>query len=136
MLCVCREKKLHSLNLNQECPADRSVSVKTVHDVDKDESLFCHSHIGRYVSLPFARLILGSMAERGLAEFESAQATQNSVNVWIYWKPLAAWADVLNSCVEKRGLNSGSIVTLYELLNGDDFHGEGKVDCILHHSLS
>jgi ESCRT-II complex subunit VPS25 len=55
--------------------------------------------------------------------------------VWIYWRTPEEWAALVEAWVEATG-QRGSVMTLYELVEGDATLGEGELYPLHYHHLS
>lgn len=102
------------------------------------EDLFHNRRIGRRLALADAREVLEFMRRDGRAEFvdggagddgAGAGATNGSGEagdvVWIYWRTPEEWAALLEAWVDETA-QKGTVLTLYELSQGEDTLGTGE----------
>lgn len=65
-----------------------------------------------------ARLLFEQLVQQGNAEWEGADKTR----CLIIWRTVDEWANLIYTWVQESGL-AGSVLTLYELLHGEDSAG-------------
>ena len=76
--------------------------------------------------------VLDEMVKRNKAAWISGNRINNSVNnikskVIILWHGIAEWAQIVYKCVDRIG-GIGSIYTVYDLFEGDDYVKEGNLN--------
>ncbi|KAI1369902.1 ESCRT-II complex subunit-domain-containing protein [Xylaria arbuscula] len=132
ILSYCAHHKLYKLSLTSPSTAD----------------LFHNRHIDRRLSLADAREVLEFLRRDGRVEYiksGNSSATAAALNsltgvgddggddsgggggdvVWVYWRTPEEWASLIESWVEETA-QKGTVLTLYELSQGEDTTGTGK----------
>ncbi|KAG9510475.1 Vacuolar protein-sorting-associated protein 25, partial [Fragariocoptes setiger] len=103
----CVSKNIHQLNIREWL----------------GKSPFANDSIDRRLTLDALKLIMNSLSEKKFAEWTDKQHE----SCIIYWRPPAQWGQIVYDYVKKQSLQN-SVLTFYELLNGDEtkdceFHG-------------
>ncbi|TGZ83817.1 ESCRT-II complex, vps25 subunit [Ascodesmis nigricans] len=104
ILTYCRHHRLFTLELSTALDSD----------------LFHNKALNRRLKPADAVEVLEAMRKDGLVEWVDG-ATRSTVLV--YWRKPAEWAEVLYRWVESVG-QKGSVLTLWELVNGEMTEGE------------
>ncbi|KAK3349320.1 ESCRT-II complex subunit [Lasiosphaeria hispida] len=119
VLAYCRHHRLFKLALS-----------------DDAADLFHNRTLNRRLSLADAREVIEFLRKDGRAEYATATGTGTATAaadggggdvVWIYWRTPEEWAGLVEGWVEETA-QKGSVLTLYELTEGDatrgtEFHG-------------
>ncbi|KAK4077113.1 uncharacterized protein Triagg1_4080 [Trichoderma aggressivum f. europaeum] len=106
-----------------------------------DSDLFFNRAIDRRLSPPDIREVLDFMRKDGRAEFirpgasnGAADASSSSASdaasgdvVFLYWRKPAEWAALVEAFVEETA-QKGSVLTVYELTEGENTRGTGKLN--------
>jgi ESCRT-II complex subunit VPS25 len=110
VLSYCRHHRIFKLPLS---------SSPTV-----GEDLFHNQKLNRRLSLADAREVIDFLRKDGRAEYVSGGDKEGDV-VWIYWRTPEEWASLVEAWVEETG-QKGSVLTLYELTEGEGTRGTGE----------
>jgi len=84
--------------------------------------LFVHKAIKRKLLAPSLKIILAKMAREGQAAPDPPKQTSSYL---LYWRKPDEWGSLIYDWVAENGLNS-SIMTLYEITEGDLSHTTGR----------
>ncbi|KAH6894379.1 ESCRT-II complex subunit-domain-containing protein [Thelonectria olida] len=90
-----------------------------------DSDLFFNRRLERRLQLDDIRDVVEFMRKDGLAEYVGGGNTGDVI--FVYWRKPEEWAGLVESYVEETG-QKGSVLTVYELVEGDgtkgsDIHG-------------
>ncbi|KAL2133790.1 hypothetical protein VTI74DRAFT_1687 [Chaetomium olivicolor] len=107
-----------------------TVTTTTTPSSELDTSeLFFNRRINRRLSLADIREVIDFLRKDGRAEYVSPSSAEGGGGdvVWIYWRTPEEWASLVEAWVDETG-QKGSVLTLYELVEGDgtrgtEFHG-------------
>ncbi len=122
----CREKRVFFL----DCAPGSS---------DLRSELFTNAQIERSVNPTFAAALLSHMVATGAARWErdldskktskaSAPPQQGSQRAIIFWRRPEEWAELIYDWIKETGQNK-SILTFYELVDGDLAQSTGEAEC-------
>ncbi|KAK4128438.1 ESCRT-II complex, vps25 subunit [Parathielavia appendiculata] len=140
VLSYCRYHRIFKLSLSGN-------GTTTTSERDTTE-LFFNRKINRRLSLPDIREVIDFLRKDNRAEYVTSSSSFSSTNtsatgmdgtpaaaggggggdiVWIYWRTPEEWAALVESWVDATG-QRGSVLTVYELVEGDgtrgtEFHG-------------
>lgn len=104
-----------------------------------DSDLFYNRGIDRRLSPPDIREVLDFMRKDGRAEFlrpgesngaadaSSSAAAAGGDVVFLYWRKPEEWAALVEAFVEETA-QKGSVLTVYELTEGENTRGTGKLN--------
>ncbi len=139
VLSYCRHHRIFKLPLS----ASISSSDPPQSQSQIAEDLFHNRKLNRRLSLADAREVVEFLRRDGRAEYVSFSSgsggllTKDGITgggsgsggtgdvVWIYWRTPEEWAALVEGWVEETG-QKGSVLTLYELTEGDATRGTGK----------
>lgn len=113
ILSYCRHHRLYKLSL--------SPSSSTSEPAGADE-LFHNRKLDRRLSTADIREVIEFMRKDGRAEYVGQ--TPGDV-VWVYWRSPEEWAGLIEEWVDATG-QKGTVLTLYELTEGDATRGAGE----------
>lgn len=134
ILDYCRHHRIFSLS---PLPSTSDTAAKShTAAADPHKSLFANHAIQRALSPESIRQILAHLVEHKQAAWEehltgasakpkSSNSGSASPKTYIYWKTPAQWGDAIYQWVMATGQNK-SIMTLFELTEGDLVQGRGK----------
>jgi ESCRT-II complex subunit VPS25 len=94
-----------------------------------DSPLFHNKALGRKLSLQDARDIVDWMASKEggeRTEWIGAGKGKTSEKCWVYWRRPEEWAGVVEAWIDGTG-QKNSVLTLYELTEGDATVNQGKL---------
>lgn len=97
------------------------------------EDIFFNRKLNRRLALADVREVIDFMRKDGRAEYvgESEGAGTGGDVVWVYWRTPEEWAALVEAWVDETA-QKGTVLTLYELTEGEGTRGTGK----LHHMLT
>ncbi|RUS32794.1 putative methyltransferase-domain-containing protein [Jimgerdemannia flammicorona] len=107
--------------------ADRDEGIRKSYSLSLIFNTHC-LHPGR-LPLEALQVIIDDMVKQGTAEWDVAGATGRQLQktqCFIYWRKPEEWANYISSWVSDNGMNN-SILTLYEIANGDNTEGTGEI---------
>lgn len=146
VLAYCRHHRLFKLSLsgqpttttttitNPSSPSTEAAGVA----LDTTE-LFHNKRINRRLALPDIRAVIDFLRKDGRAEYVSSSSAPSSSSAaeggggggagggdiaWIYWRTPEEWAALVEEWVDATG-QKGSVLTVYELVEGDGTVGAG-----------
>ncbi|KAK4154332.1 ESCRT-II complex subunit, partial [Chaetomidium leptoderma] len=148
VLAYCRHHRLVKLSLSGNPTTTTSNSTTDKKEQDSPHprdttELFHNRRLNRQLSLPDIREVISFLRGQGRAEYIDSSSSSTSGGggggeedeagggggdmVWIYWRTPEEWAGLVEGWVEGTG-QKGSVLTVYELLEGDgtrgaEFHG-------------
>jgi len=95
-------------------------------EVDTSE-LFHNRKLNRRLALADIRSVIDFLRKDGRAEYVSTGKKEPSEGdlAWIYWRTPEEWAGLVEAWVDATG-QRGSVLTVYELIEGDGTLGTGK----------
>lgn len=88
--------------------------------------LFTNTSIERSIDLPFLKIILQELVKRGQGEWKKDHKNKEPTTLMLYWKTPQDWANQIYQYVSNTG-QLNSVMTVFELLNGDDTVSECKL---------
>lgn len=89
-----------------------------------ESDLFYNRALDRRLSLADMREVFDFMRKEGRAEYVGGGSAGDVV--FVYWRKPEEWAGVVESFVEETG-QKGSVLTVYELVEGEGTRGTGKL---------
>lgn len=146
VLAYCRHHRIFKLPLNtttsnttdQQQPsssttAATSSSLSPPQQQPSVEDLFHNKALNRRLSPPDVRDLIDFLCKDGRAEY----CVPGGDVVWVYWRSPEEWAQLIEGWVEATA-QRGSVLTLYELVEGDgtlgtEIHGIDRD--MLHRAL-
>jgi ESCRT-II complex subunit VPS25 len=122
VLSYCRHHRIFKLPLS---PAvSTTATTETTAAPTAGEDLFHNRKINRRLSLADTREVIEFLKKDGRAEYVAGGDKDGDV-VWIYWRTPEEWASLVEGWVEETG-QKGSVLTLYELTEGEGTRGTGE----------
>lgn len=101
------------------------------------EDIFFNRRLNRRLALADVREVIDFMRKDGRAEYvggdgggSSAAAGAGGDVVWVYWRTPEEWAALVEGWVDETA-QKGTVLTLYELTEGEGTRGTGKFRHIL-----
>jgi ESCRT-II complex subunit VPS25 len=86
--------------------------------------LFFNRKLNRRLNTADVRELIEFMRKDGRAEYVGGGGATGGDVVWIYWRSPEEWAALLEAWVEETA-QKGTVLTLYELTEGDATRGTG-----------
>ncbi|CAI5759880.1 unnamed protein product [Candida verbasci] len=115
VLTYCEFYKITSLSIDG-IPKFKS----TTEENNALPPIFSNDEIKRNCNSEFKHLILQHLIHQHKAEFINQKKPE--LGIYIYWRSLVGWSDLLYQYVDKTG-QRGAILTIYELTQPDDSEG-------------
>ena len=136
VLAYCQHHRIFRLSLAGQTPVSAPAADHHHHQpppstLDTSE-LFSNRHIGRSLAPEDIRKVIDFLAKDGRAEYvggggggggNSDKANAADL-VWIHWRSPDEWAALVEAWVDQTG-QKGSVLTFYELTQGDATRGTG-----------
>ncbi|KAK3333848.1 ESCRT-II complex subunit [Cercophora scortea] len=150
VLTYCRHHRIFKLSLSGQPPVPTpqatptTTTTTTTANLDittpttttsssssSSDELFHNRKLNRRLSLADAREVIDFLRKDGRAEYVAGGGSSSSKDsgdvAWIYWRTPEEWAALIEAWVDETG-QKGSVLTLYELTQGDatrgaEFHG-------------
>lgn len=123
VLSYCQHHRIFKLSLSPTSTSSTTAAVDT-------DELFHNRRLNRRLALSDVREVIDFMRKDGRAEYEGG-AQQGDV-VWVYWRTPEEWAGRIEAWVDGTA-QKGTVLTLYELTEGEGTRGTGKQD-FTHHT--
>lgn len=139
VLSYCRHHRLFKLSLspnpttsNNPNAADPTAAAVVV----DTEELFHNRKLNRRLALADIREVIDFMRKEGRAEYVSSSSSTSSSSegaggaaaggdvVWVYWRTPEEWAALIEGWVDETA-QKGTVLTLYELVEGEGTRGTG-----------
>lgn len=95
------------------------------------EELFHNRRLNRRLALADVREVIDFMRKDGRAEYVSEGAKGSAADsaggdvVWVYWRTPEEWAALVENWVDETA-QKGTVLTLYELTEGEGTRGTGE----------
>lgn len=142
ILAYCKHHRLFKLSLSAAVPSSSSSAAAPTSDPaarsphsgnagadngaagPRVEELFHNKKLNKRLSLSDAREVIEFMRRDGRAEYVGGGTGDGDV-VWVYWRTPEEWASLVEAWVEETG-HKGAVVTLYELIEGEDTKRAGR----------
>lgn len=114
ILQYCEHYKITSMAI------DGTVKYSQIQDLDTEKlpPLFEKPEISRSANNEFKKIIINYLIHK-LNKAEYIDPKKPELGVFIYWRTLVEWSELLYSFVDKAG-QLGTILTIYELTKSDD----------------
>lgn len=134
VLSYCRYHRLFKLSLS---PGSTTTSDSTVVDT---EELFHNRRLNRRLALADIKEVIDFMRKEGRAEYVGSEGTDGGDVVWVYWRTPEEWAALIEGWIDETA-QKGTVLTLYELTEGEGTRGTGMwcflfQFCLLSDTLS
>jgi len=97
-------------------------------DAEAQEAIFSNKTINKRFSDQAIREVLGVMKAEGRAEPIKPEAAAAAAGdgvplMFIYWRTPEEWAEEIEAWLARTGQQKGSVLTVYEVANGDGTRG-------------
>jgi ESCRT-II complex subunit VPS25 len=128
VLAYCRHHRIVKLTLSGTGTTTTTFSPSSP-DTKKGEVdtsvLFHNRTINRRLTIADIRLVIDFLRKDGRAEYISRSSGEEGGDVvWVYWRTPEEWAGLVEGWVDATG-QKGSVLTVYELVEGDGTRGAG-----------
>ena len=91
------------------------------------EDIFFNRRLNRRLALQDVKEVIDSMRSEGRAEYVGdGDGAGGGDVVWIYWRTPEEWAALVEAWVDETA-QKGTVLTLYELTEGEGTRGTGKL---------
>lgn len=114
ILQFCEHYKITSMTLDGNAKYSQIDGL----DIDKLPKLFDNEEISRSANPEFRKIIINYLIHK-LNKAEYIDPKKPELGVFIYWRTLVEWSELLYSFVDRTG-QLGTILTIYELTKSDD----------------
>lgn len=138
VLAYCRHHRIFKLSLSGDPTTTTSSETITTTASGNGGSgeaatgpdtteLFYNRRINRRLSLADIREVIDFLRRDGRAEYVTAKggSAEGGDVAWIYWRTPEEWASLIEGWVDATG-QRGSVLTLYELVEGEGTRGSGE----------
>ncbi|KAK4134877.1 ESCRT-II complex, vps25 subunit [Trichocladium antarcticum] len=134
VLAYCRHHRIVKLALSSTATTTTTTTTtptpttdSSTTDTTDTTALFHNRALGRRLALCDIRRVVDFLRRDGRAEYISRADQEGGDVVWVYWRTPEEWAGLVEGWVEGTG-QKGSVLTVYELVEGDgtrgtEFHG-------------
>lgn len=135
VLAYCQHHRIFKLPLSPTSTTSSSTSTTAAAPTPAAEDIFFNRKLNRRLALADVREVIDFMRKDGRAEYvggeggAGAAATGGDV-VWVYWRTPEEWAALVEGWVDETA-QKGTVLTLYELTEGEGTRGTGKLCHIL-----
>jgi ESCRT-II complex subunit VPS25 len=133
ILAYCRHHRLFKLSLSSSSSTPSAIpnpSNPTSSDAAADsqptpgpDELFYNRRLNKRLSIADIKETIDFMRKDGRAEYVGGAGAGDVV--WIYWRTPEEWATLIEEWVDGTG-QKGTVLTLYELTEGDATSGAGE----------
>lgn len=133
VLSYCRHHRLFKLSLSPSSTTTSTAATSAAESVVVDtEELFHNRKLNRRLALADIREVIDFMRKEGRAEYVDgggggggggADGSGGDV-VWVYWRTPEEWAALIEGWVDETA-QKGTVLTLYELTEGEGTRGTG-----------
>lgn len=138
VLAYCRHHRIFKLHLNPDSSSSSSshttnnssstavtaaaASAAAASGAPDTSELFHNRRLDRRLALADVREVIDFMRRDGRAEYVGAD--DGGDVVWVYWRTPEEWAGLIEGWVEETA-QKGTVLTLYELTQGEGTRGTG-----------
>lgn len=138
VLSYCRYHRIFKLSLSQTSPTTTATATTTATTTNAThldtEELFHNRRLGRRLAPADVREVVEFMRKDGRAEWvggEGGAARGAGDVVWVYWRTPEEWAALIEGWVDETA-QKGTVLTLYELTEGEGTRGTGESYAMLY----
>lgn len=132
ILSYCRHHRIFKLSLsgigsgssNSNGPSSTSAPGATTTSGPGADELFHNQKIDRRLSVADVKEVIEFMRRDGRADYVGGSGSGGGDVVWVYWRTPEEWATLVEGWVEDTA-QKGSVLTLYELTEGEGTRGAG-----------
>jgi ESCRT-II complex subunit VPS25 len=128
VLSYCQHHRIFKLPLSPT--ASSTASSTTVTTGAAAEDIFFNRRLNRRLALADVREVIDFMKKDGRAEYVGEGDGAGGDVVWVYWRTPEEWAALVEAWVDETA-QKGTVLTLYELTEGDGTRGTGKLRHVL-----
>lgn len=137
ILAYCRHHRIYKLSLSPSSSSFTTTTATAPYNNPPTQSssstqpgadeLFHNPRIDKRLSIADIKETIDFMRKDGRAEYVSPPTAGGAGDVvWIYWRTPEEWATLIEEWVDGTG-QKGTVLTLYELTEGDATLGAGNV---------
>lgn len=128
VLSYCQHHRIFKLPLSPTSTSTNSTSTAPGGSTATAEDIFFNRKLNRRLALADVREVIDFMKKDGRAEYvgESEGAGTGGDVVWVYWRTPEEWAALVEAWVDETA-QKGTVLTLYELTEGEGTRGTGKL---------
>lgn len=132
VLSYCQHHRIFKLSLSPTSSTSSSSAAPGTSSTGTAEDIFFNRRLNRRLALADVREVIDFMRKDGRAEYvgggeggTSASGAGGDV-VWVYWRTPEEWAALVEGWVDETA-QKGTVLTLYELTEGEGTRGTGKL---------
>lgn len=135
VLAYCQHHRIFKLPLSPTSSSTSNSTAATTTPAAANasaEDIFFNRRLNRRLALADVREVIDFMRKDGRAEYvgggEGGSATAAGAGgdvVWVYWRTPEEWAALVEGWVDETA-QKGTVLTLYELTEGEGTRGTGK----------
>jgi ESCRT-II complex subunit VPS25 len=140
VLSYCAYHRIFKLSLSEAAGTATSATAVSIlsglHSAEETqhanvEELFHNRRLHRRLSYADIREVMDFMRKEGRVEYVSSSGSSGSAGaggdvVWVYWRTPEEWAGLVERWVEETA-QKGTVLTLYELTQGEGVRGTGEL---------
>lgn len=134
VLSYCRHHRLFKLSLSPGGSTTTTTTASSTSDptVVDTEELFHNRRLNRRLALADIKEVIDFMRKEGRAEYVGSEGGGEGGDVvWVYWRTPEEWAALIEGWVDETA-QKGTVLTLYELTEGEGTRGTGMCDVFLN----
>lgn len=135
VLAYCQHHRIFKLPLSPTSSSSTTTTSATTTPAAANasaEDIFFNRKLNRRLALADVREVIDFMRKDGRAEYvggdggAGAAAGAGGDVVWVYWRTPEEWAALVEGWVDETA-QKGTVLTLYELTEGEGTRGTGKL---------
>lgn len=136
VLAYCQHHRIFKLPLSPTSSSNSATTTSTATAAATPasaEDIFFNRRLNRRLALADVREVIDFMRKDGRAEYvgggeggSAAAAGAGGDVVWVYWRTPEEWAALVEGWVDETA-QKGTVLTLYELTEGEGTRGTGKL---------
>lgn len=126
VLSYCRHHRLFKISLSPSSTTTTTSAAASESVVVDTEELFHNRKLNRRLALADIKEVIDFMRKEGRAEYVDGGGGDGSGGdvVWVYWRTPEEWAALIEGWVDETA-QKGTVLTLYELTEGEGTRGTG-----------
>lgn len=128
VLSYCQHHRIFKLPLSPTASNTTSTSAAggSNNQTATAEDIFFNRRLNRRLALADVREVIDFMKKDGRAEYVGEGEGAGGDVVWVYWRTPEEWAALVEAWVDETA-QKGTVLTLYELTEGEGTRGTGKL---------
>lgn len=125
VLSYCQHHRIFKLPLSPTTTTTTTTTTTSTAGATA-EDIFFNRRLNRRLALADVRELIDFMKKDGRAEYVGDGEGAGGDVVWVYWRTPEEWAALLEAWVDETA-QKGTVLTLYELTEGEGTRGTGKL---------